>query len=120
MKLLLSSAAAPLVAFSVQAQDRQASSPLQTAPRPAATDGTCASQHVAQPNVSAADLLAQSYEVKAAVPGGLWLQRKQDVFYCNSGLVRDGDTMCWKLRSPLKGQDCNAALNDGRTKDLRS
>ncbi|CAN5895854.1 hypothetical protein BH11PSE3_BH11PSE3_15910 [soil metagenome] len=118
MKAFLCGAAALFMTFSAQAQG-QATAPQQSPPR-VTTEGTCASQHVAQPNVSAADLLSQSYDIKAAVPGGLWLQKKQEVFYCNSGLLKDGDTMCWKLRSPLKGQDCGAALSDVKAKDLRS
>lgn len=79
---------------------------------------TCASQHQEAPGISTSDLLADSYEIKAAVPGGLWLQKKKDVFYCNSGVTRDDETMCWKIRGPLKGQNCAEALTRVRAKDL--
>jgi hypothetical protein len=50
--------------------------------------------------------LAKDYDIKAAVPGGIWLQKKQEVFYCNAGVVKEGETMCWKLRKPVTGQRC--------------
>ncbi|TAJ97713.1 MAG: hypothetical protein EPO10_22380 [Reyranella sp.] len=81
---------------------------------------TCASQHQEQPGLSTSDLLADSYEIKAAVPGGVWLQKKKDVFYCNSGVTRDDETMCWKIRAPLKGQNCTDAQNRARSKALPS
>ncbi len=79
---------------------------------------TCSSQHQEQPGITTADLLSDSYEIKAAVPGGVWLQKKKDVFYCNSGVTRDDETMCWKIRAPVKGQNCNVALSKARAKDL--
>jgi hypothetical protein len=92
------------------------------APQSSAMPGeaTCASQHQEQPGLSTSDLLADSYEIKAAVPGGVWLQKKKDVFYCNSGVTRDDETMCWKLRSPMKGQNCSDAQNRARSKALPS
>ncbi|MGQ3301705.1 hypothetical protein [Reyranella sp.] len=90
-------------------------------PRPvvAAGEGTCASQHQEKPGVATWDLLADGYEIKAAVPGGVWLQKRKDVYYCNSGIVRDDETMCWKIRAPLKGQNCADAISKARAKDLR-
>lgn len=67
---------------------------------------------------SPADLLADSFEIKAAVPGGVWLQEKKAVFFCNSGVPRDDETMCWKIRGPLKGQNCIDAQNRARSKAL--
>jgi hypothetical protein len=91
------------------------------APRPvvAAGEGTCASQHQERPGVATWDLLSDGYEIKAAVPGGLWLQKRKDVYYCNAGIIRDDETMCWKIRAPLKGQNCADAINKARAKDLR-
>ena len=65
------------------------------------------------------DLLAESFEIKAAVPGGggVWLQKKT-VFFCNSGVTRDDETMCWKIRAPLKGQNSIDAQNRSRSKAL--
>ncbi len=84
------------------------------------SEATCASQHLEQPGLSTSDLLAESYEIKAAVPGGVWLQKKKDVFYCNSGVTRDDETMCWKIRAPLRGQNCTDAINRARSKLLPS
>ena len=83
-------------------------------------EASCASQHLEQPGLSTSDLLADSYEIKAAVPGGVWLQKKKDVFYCNSGVTRDDETMCWKIRAPLRGQNCSDAQNRARSKALPS
>lgn len=83
-------------------------------------EATCASQHLEQPGLSTSDLLADSYEIKAAVPGGVWLQKKKDVFYCNSGVTKDDETMCWKIRAPLRGQNCTDAMNRARSKPLPS
>lgn len=117
MKTAVFGAAALVLVFSAagQAADQQA-----TALPGAKANATCASQHVAEPNLSATDLLAKDFDIKAAVPGGLWLQRKQEVFYCNSGVVRDGDTMCWKLRKPTGGQSCSEAIDQATSKDPRS
>lgn len=117
MKTALFGAAALVLAFSAAAQvaDQQA-----TALPGAKVEGTCASQHAGQPNLSATDLLAKDFDIKAAVPGGLWLQKKQEVFYCNSGVVKDGDTMCWKLHKPVAGQNCSDAINQASSKDPRS
>jgi hypothetical protein len=84
------------------------------------SESTCASQHQEQPGLSTSDLLADAYEIKAAVPGGVWLQKKKDVFYCNSGVTRDDETMCWKIRAPLRGQNCTDAQNRARSKALPS
>ena len=89
-------------------------------PSLSADDATCASQHQERLGVATSDLLADGYEVKAAVPGGLWLQKRKDVYYCNSGIVRDDETMCWKIRAPLKGQNCTDAQNRARSKALPS
>lgn len=84
------------------------------------SEATCASQHLEQPGLSTSDLLADSYEIKAAVPGGVWLQKKKDVFYCNSGVTRDDETMCWRIRAPLRGQNCTDAISRARSKPLPS
>ena len=117
MKPAMFGAAALLLVFSAagQAADQQATA----LPGANKTEASCASQHVAQPNLSATDLLAKDFDIKAAVPGGLWLQKKQEVFYCNSGVVRDGDTMCWKLRKPVGGQSCSEAIDQSSSKDVR-
>lgn len=73
---------------------------------PAAPTRTCQSQHLEQPGVSAAALIGRGYDIKAAIPGGLWVQKDREVFFCNSGLALDGDVLCWRLREPVKGQAC--------------
>ena len=117
MKTIMYGATALGFLFSAvgQAADQQAAAPSAAGK----SEDTCASQHVAQPNLSATDLLAKDFDIKAAVPGGLWLQKKQDVFYCNSGIVKDGDTMCWKLRKPVGGQSCSEAIDQSSSKDVR-
>lgn len=115
------------IAFAQTARSPESSGP-QAGPQSAAIpqspvmpgEATCASQHLEQPGLSTSDLLADSYEIKAAVPGGIWLQKKKDVFYCNSGVTRDDETMCWKIRAPLRGQNCTDAVNRARSKALPS
>ncbi len=67
---------------------------------------TCQSQYAEAPAYSSALLLSTGFEIKAAVPGGLWLQKQKDVYFCNSGQAADGEMLCWKLRVPVKGQPC--------------
>ena len=74
-----------------------------TAPRPAQT---CQSQHVEAPGTSAASLIARGFDIKAAVVGGLWVQKDREVYFCNSGRAGDADNLCWRLREPVKGQPC--------------
>lgn len=115
------------IAYAQTARSPESSGP-QAGPQSAAMpqssvmpgEATCASQHLEQPGLSTSDLLADSYEIKAAVPGGIWLQKKKDVFYCNSGVTRDDETMCWKIRAPLRGQNCTDAVNRARSKALPS
>ncbi|GEP59794.1 hypothetical protein RSO01_69600 [Reyranella soli] len=118
MKTATFGAAALFLVFSVagQAADQQATA----LPGANKADSTCVSQHSAEPNLSATDLLSKDFDIKAAVPGGLWLQKKQEVFYCNAGVVKDGDTMCWKLHKPVSGQSCSEAIDRASAKDPRS
>jgi hypothetical protein len=66
----------------------------------------CMSQHVEAPGVSAAALIIRGFDIKAAVPGGLWVQKDREVYFCNSGRALDNDVLCWRLREPVKGQVC--------------
>ena len=63
-------------------------------------------QHVEAPGMSAAALITRGYDIKAAVPGGLWVQKDREVYFCNSGRALDNDVLCWRLREPVKGQVC--------------
>lgn len=67
---------------------------------------TCQSQYAEAPAYSSALLLSTGFEIKAAIPGGLWLQKQKNVYFCNSGRAVDGEMLCWKLRVPVKGQPC--------------
>jgi hypothetical protein len=72
------------------------------------TSQTCFNQYADAPNVTAASLIAGSYEVKGAVPGGLWLQKGKEVYYCNAGRPLETQTIfCWTLAAPVKGGSCN-------------
>lgn len=81
---------------------QQPGSPSSTGSKPA----SCQSQYSEAPAYSSALLLSTGFEIKAAVPGGLWLQKQKDVYFCNSGRAADGEILCWKLRVPVKGQPC--------------
>ena len=58
------------------------------------------------PGMSAAGLIGRGFEIKGAVPGGLWVQKDREVYFCNSGRALDADNLCWRLREPVKGQPC--------------
>jgi hypothetical protein len=77
-----------------------------SAPQQAPAGQICISQHVEAPGMSAAALIARGYDIKAAVPGGLWVQKDREVYFCNSGRALDNDVLCWRLREPVKGQIC--------------
>ena len=111
MKALFAFTAAILLAGSAYAQRPpavQPPPPAQPAPPPQAAvpQMNCLSQHVEAPGVSAAGLISRGYDIKAAVPGGLWVQKDREVYFCNSGRALDNDILCWRLREPLKGQAC--------------
>ncbi len=109
-----------ILATTLGAPTVQAQSEATSQRSPGGVLATCTSQHEAQPGLSAADLLGRNYVIKAAVPGGVWLQKKSEVFYCNAGVTRDDETVCWKLRAPLRGQNCTDAINRARSKALPS
>ena len=67
---------------------------------------TCQSQHAEAPGVSSAALVSRGFDIRAAVPGGLWLQKDREVYFCNSGRALDSEVLCWRLREPVKGQPC--------------
>jgi hypothetical protein len=87
---------------SAAASAQQPSTPPSTSTKPP----TCQSQYAEAPAYSSALLISTGFEIKAAVPGGLWLQKDKDVYFCNSGRASDGEMLCWKLRVPVKGQPC--------------
>ena len=115
MKAVVAIAVALLLAGSAYAQ-RPPAAPSPTAPPPAAQQPApqqppqaptlCMSQQIEAPGVSAAGLITRGYDIKAAVPGGLWVQKDREVFFCNSGRALDNEILCWRLREPVKGQAC--------------
>jgi hypothetical protein len=102
MKAPLAFTLAVLTVGSASAQQ-----PAPQQPVPGTPPGqTCISQHVETPGVSAAALISRGYDIKAAIPGGLWVQKDREVYFCNSGRALDDDVLCWRLREPVKGQPC--------------
>ena len=101
MKALVALAFAALWAGNALAQQ----SPAAQQP-PAQPGQTCQSQHVEAPGVSAGALIVRGYDIKAAVPGGLWIRKDREVYFCNSGRAVDNEVLCWRLREPVKGQTC--------------
>lgn len=71
-----------------------------------AQQANCVSQYADAPGITPAKLIASGHDIKAGWAGGLWLQKGVDVYFCNSGIVREDAAICWKLREPLKGQPC--------------
>jgi len=65
---------------------------------PQAQSPSCLTQYTPMPGQSAITMIRAGYEIKAAVPNGLWLQKDKDVYYCNSGRPIEGDAQCWQMR----------------------
>jgi hypothetical protein len=103
MKALVAIAVVAVLVGAAHAQ--QPATQQQPAPQVPAGQ-TCMSQHVEAPGVSAAALITRGFDIKAAVPGGLWVQKDREVYFCNSGRALDNDVLCWRLREPVKGQVC--------------
>jgi hypothetical protein len=103
MKALVAIAVVSVLVGAAHAQQPAAQ---QQAPPQAPAGQTCMSQHVEAPGMSAAALITRGFDIKAAVPGGLWVQKDREVYFCNSGRALDNDVLCWRLREPVKGQIC--------------
>ena len=73
---------------------------------PAQPSKTCINQYQEAAGVTAASLIAGSFEIKAGWPGGLWLQKGRETYVCNTGRVPDNEPICWTLREPVKGMPC--------------
>lgn len=95
-----------VVSVLVGAAHTQQPAAQQQAPPQVPSGQTCMSQHVEAPGMSAAALITRGFDIKAAVPGGLWVQKDREVYFCNSGRALDNDVLCWRLREPVKGQVC--------------
>jgi|GEM_PF-661658 len=74
----------------------QAQPPGQVQARPPGP--SCLTQYTPMPGQSAITMIRAGYEIKAAVPNGLWLQREKDVYYCSSGRPIEGEVQCWQMR----------------------
>lgn len=97
MKSLLPLAFVCLASGAAWAQPKQ--SPQQKPP-------ACISQYSEAAAMSPGLLISTGFDIKAAIPGGLWLQKDREVYFCNSGRAAEGENLCWKLRVPVKGQSC--------------
>lgn len=87
----------------------QAQAPAQTqAPQTQSPQAarTCVQQYADAMGVTPANLIANSFEIKAGWPGGLWLQKGKETYFCNTGRPLDGEVICWTLREPVKGSPC--------------
>ncbi len=110
MKVLFASASvlatAVLVAAGTIAYSQQSAAPGRAAPIQGAqppgqgqqTAATCLTQYNPIAGQSAITMIRAGYEIKAAVPNGLWLQKDKDLHYCNSGRPVEGDVQCWQMR----------------------
>jgi hypothetical protein len=67
---------------------------------------TCVNQYAEASGVTPATLITGGFEIKAATVNGLWLQKSKETYYCNTGRVPDGQSICWTLRVPVTGQPC--------------
>ena len=112
MKMLVAGASA-LAVLAAVAAGTIAYSQQPAAPKPAQVPGqvqgqpgqaqqqtapSCLTQYTPVPGQSAITMIKAGYEIKAAVPNGLWLQKDKDVYYCNSGRPIETDAQCWQLR----------------------
>ena len=71
----------------------------------AAPSKTCVMQYQAT-EASIASLVGAGHSIVAAVAGGVWLQKEREAHYCTSVRIDEKETICWKVREPLKGQPC--------------
>lgn len=101
MKTFVLGSLAVVLAGSVGAQQLQ---PMQVS-QPLAPQA-CISQYTPVPGRSAAALITAGYDIKAAVPGGMWMQKNAEVFYCNTGRPVENEALCWQLREPGPGGPC--------------
>ena len=92
-------ALATTVAFAVATEAQQPSSP-------AATSTSCSYQYKDAPGITPAQLLGRGFEIKTGWPGGLWLQKDKDAYFCNSGRTTTGTVICWTMTDPVAGASC--------------
>lgn len=74
------------------------------APAPAQT---CSNQYADAEGLTPAQLITNGFDIRAGWPGGIWLQKGKETYFCNTGRPTDGAVICWTLREPVKGGPCN-------------
>ena len=72
-----------------------AAPPAATAPAPSQT---CSNQYADAEGVTPAQLIVGGFDIKAGWPGGMWLQKGKETYFCNTGRPTDGTVICWTLR----------------------
>jgi len=57
--------------------------------------------------VTPAQLIVGGFDIKAGWPGGMWLQKDKETYFCNTGRPTDDSlVVCWTLREPVRGGSC--------------
>ncbi|UYN96860.1 MAG: hypothetical protein KIT25_08020 [Enhydrobacter sp.] len=69
-------------------------------------ENKCVFQFNDAKGVTAASLIGSGFDIKAGWPGGLWLQKGKETYFCNPGIAREGAALCWTLREPVTGHPC--------------
>src|SRR5476651_1551898 len=80
---------------------------LAVAPSAPAAAPTCANQYADAEGITPAQLITGGFDIKAGWPGGMWLQKGKETYFCNTGRPTDGTVICWTLREPVRGGPCN-------------
>lgn len=94
MKPLIVGVCLLFLTVGASAQQQQAAPPS----APPQAGQACLTQYTPLPGRSAFAMINAGYEIKAAIPNGLWLQKDREVLYCHSGRPIETDALCWRLR----------------------
>ena len=105
-------AAASALAGAAQAQAPKGPAPSAgpasaAAPSAPSAAPTCSNQYADAEGVTPAQLITGGFDIKAGWPGGMWLQKGKETYFCNTGRPTDGTAICWTLREPVRGGACN-------------
>lgn len=84
----------------------QAQQPAPPAAQPSGASTVCDTQYHDAPGITPAQLLGRGFDIKAGWPGGLWLQKDKEAFFCNSGRTLEGSVICWTLGALVKSATC--------------
>jgi hypothetical protein len=96
---------ASLFALTLMVAIAAAAEAQQPSPPPTATS-TCSYQYKDAPGTTPAQLLGRGFEIKTGWPGGLWLQKDKDAYFCNSGRTTKGAVICWTMIDPVDSASC--------------